>query len=134
MEGLKALPMLVLDSSNLSRTWKTLREEFMFYVELTGDPDGEQKKVSLFSYLVGRSGRELLDTLMIDMARDQWTVKDIIKEFDDHCNPTVNETGERYRFFMRNQGGSETIDNYVTELKLLTKNLRFWSIKGLTEL
>ncbi|CAI5660683.1 unnamed protein product [Oreochromis niloticus] len=129
MEGLKAPPTLLLDSSNLSRTWKTWRDEFMLYVELTMDSDGEQKKVSLFSYLVGESGRELLDTLMGDTARDQWTVKDIIEKFDNHCNPVVNETVERYRFFTRNQGASETIDSYVTELKLLTKTCNFGVIR-----
>lgn len=32
----------------------------------------DKQKVKLFSYLVGKSGRELLDTLMGDTSKDAW--------------------------------------------------------------
>lgn len=107
--------MLCLDSSNLSKTWKNWRDEFALYVDLAMADADDKQKVKLFSYLVGESGRELLDTLMGDTDKDAWKIEDIIKKFDDHCNPSVNETVERYRFFTRNQGASENIDNYVRQ-------------------
>ena len=80
----------------------------MLYVDLTVDDDDDEKtKVKLFSYLVGESGRELLDTLMGEAAKETWKIRDIVAAFDAHCNPSVNETVERYRFFSRNQGSSE---------------------------
>lgn len=95
----------------------------MLYVDLSlsSEEEDEKKKVKLFSYLVGESGRELLDTLMGDSARDAWKLDDTIEKLDAHCNPSVNETVERYRFFTRNQCVREVIDSYVTELKLLAK-------------
>lgn len=101
----------------------------MLYVELTIADDDEKKKVTLFSYLVGESGRELLDMLMGDAARDTWKLTDIIKKFDGHCNPCVNETVECYRFFTKNQSSSEAIDSYVTELKLLAKTCHFGPLR-----
>lgn len=121
MDGLRPPQTLCLDSSNLSKTWKSWRDEFELYVGLTVAEDDEKKRVRLFSYLVGESGRELLDTLMGDTAQSDWKIKDIIEKFDHYCSPTVNETVERYKFFTRNQGTSESIDGYVTELKLLAK-------------
>lgn len=86
--------------------------------------------MKLFSYLVGKSGRELLDTLMGDTATDAWKVDDVIEKFDHHCNPSINETVERYRFFTKNQGASEC-DSYVTELKLLAKICNFGTLRDL---
>ena len=132
MDGLKPPQTLCLDSGNLSRSWKTWRDEFGLYVDLTipGEEDKDaKKKVKLFCYLVGESGRELLDTLMGDEPMSAWTLEGIISKFDDHCNPSINETVERYRFFTRNQSGSETIDSYVTELKLLAKTCNFGTLR-----
>ncbi|CAM4713618.1 unnamed protein product [Leuciscus chuanchicus] len=129
MEGLKPPQTLCLDSNDLSRSWKTWKDEFMLYVELTVSDDDEKKKVTLFSYLVGESGRELMDTLMSDAARDTWRLKDIIDKFDGHCNPCVNETVERYRFFTKNQRSGESIDSYVTELRVLAKTCNFGQLR-----
>lgn len=84
-----------------------------------------RKRVKLFSYLVGESGRELIG----DTAQSDWKVKDMIEKFDNYCSPTVNETVERYKFFTRNQGFGESIDSYVTELKLLTKTCNFGTLR-----
>lgn len=129
MDGLRPPQTLCLDSSNLSKTWKSWRDEFELYIGLTVAEDDEKKKVRLFSYLVGESGRELLDTLMGDTAKSDWTIKDVIEKFGNYCNPKVNETVERYKFFTRNQGTSESIDGYVTELKLLAKTCNFGTLR-----
>ncbi|XP_057673637.1 zinc finger protein 391-like isoform X1 [Corythoichthys intestinalis] len=126
MDGLKPPQTLCFDTGSLSKTWKTWREEFLLYTDLTCD---ERKKVELFRHLVGESGRELLDKLMGEIPKDRWKIEDIIERFDDHCNPGVNETVERYRFFTRNQGVSETIDSYFTELKLLSKTCNFDTLR-----
>lgn len=49
----------------------------------------------------------------------------MIAKFDEHCNPKINETVERYRFFARNQGPNETIDKYVTDLRMLASTCNF---------
>lgn len=101
----------------------------MLYADLTVDDGDDSTKVKLFCYLVGESGRELLDTLMGETPKAEWKIKDIMDKFDAHCIPCVNETVERYRFFSRNQGSSEAIDSYVTELKVLTKTCNFGTLR-----
>ncbi|XP_072529587.1 uncharacterized protein [Salminus brasiliensis] len=129
MDRLQPPRPLCVDSDNLSRSWKSWREEFMLYVDLTVDDDDEKTTVKLFSYLVCESGGQLLDTLMGEAAKETWTIRDIVASFDAHCNPSVNETGERYGSFSRNQGSSENIDCCVTELKLLVNTCNFGPLR-----
>lgn len=83
-------------------------------MELSMPEAEETTKVKLFYYLIGETGRELCETLMSDVTAARRTVKNMIEKFDGHCNPKVNETVERYRFFMRNQAQEENIETYVT--------------------
>lgn len=53
----------------------------MLYVDVTMATEDEKKKVKLFSYLVSKSSRELLDTAMSDTDKDAWKVDDIIVFF-----------------------------------------------------
>ena len=78
-------------------------------MELSMPDAQETMKVKLFYYLIGEAGRELCETLMSDVLAARRTVKDMMEKFDGHCNPKVNETVERYRFFMRNQRQDENI-------------------------
>ena len=129
MEGLRPPQILALDSSNLAKTWKSWKEEFTLYTELTMPNAEETTKIKLFHYLIGQSGRELLDTLSADDATARVTVSALMKLFDDHCNPKLNETVERYRFFMRDQGMDETVDKYVTDLRVLASSCNFGQLK-----
>ena len=93
-------------------------------------PEAEETmKVKLFYYLIGETGRELCETLMSDVTTARRTVKNMMERFDGHCNPKVNETVERYRFFMRNQGQDENIDTYVTDLRMLSSTCNFGQIR-----
>ncbi|XP_030223386.1 ETS-related transcription factor Elf-1 isoform X1 [Gadus morhua] len=130
MDGLKPPWTLCLDSAlHFSRTWENWRDQFVLYVDSTMTTEEDMAKVKLFSCLIGESGRELLDTLMGVTAKEAWTMDDIINTFDEHYNPGANETMERYRFFSKNQGASETIDSYVTELKALARKCNFGALR-----
>lgn len=129
MEGLRPPQTLCLDAGNLARTWKAWKEEFILYLELSMPDATENVSVKLFYYLIGEAGRELCETLMSDGTSARRKLSDLITAFDEHCNPKVNETVERYRFFTRNQGQKEGIDSYVTDLKVLASTCNFGEIK-----
>lgn len=124
----KPPPTLMLDSSNLAKTWKVWKEEFQLYLDLTLTEASESTKVKLFYYLVGETGRELCE-MLVGSSTDDRTIKLLLEALDQHCNPKLNETVERYRFFMRNQGTDEGFDKYVTELKMLASTCNFGDIK-----
>ncbi|CAI5678464.1 unnamed protein product [Oreochromis niloticus] len=127
MDGLKPPAQWSMDSVNLSKAWRTWKEEFTLYTELAL-PDAEEKaRVKLFYYLIGERGRELCGTLI--GAESRVTVSELMKKIDEHCNPKVNETVERYRFFARNQAPGENIDKYVTDLRMLASTCNFGQLK-----
>lgn len=93
-------------------------------------PDAEETaKVKLFNYLLGERGRELLETLTSGDTSARRTVSAMMTQFDKHCNPQLNETVERYEFFVRDQGQDESIDRYVTDLRVLASTCNFGDIK-----
>nr|XP_054599642.1 uncharacterized protein LOC129164243 isoform X1 [Nothobranchius furzeri] len=127
MDGLKPPAQWSMDAVNLSKAWKTWKEEFTLYTELAL-PDAEEKaRVKLFYYLIGERGRELCGTLIGAEARV--AVSELMRKIDEHCNPKVNETVERYRFFARNQAPGENIDKYVRDLRLLASTCNFGQLK-----
>ena len=56
---------------------------------------------------------------------DDQKVSKITERFDDYCNPQENVTWERHVFNTRNQQPSETIDQYITDLKTKAKSCEF---------
>ncbi len=98
--GLRPPPTLCLDSTNLAKSWKTWKQEFTLYMDLTLADADEDVKLKVFSYLIGELGRELCETLIPSSSPDR-TVDRLITALDGHCSPKVNETVERYRFFIR---------------------------------
>lgn len=127
MDGLKPPSQWCMDSTNLSKSWKIWKEEFTLYLELALPEAEEKTRVKLFYYLIAEPGRELCGTLIGAQARV--TVSDLMGKMDEHCNPKVNETVERYRFFARNQTSGETIDKYVTDLRMLASTCNFGQLK-----
>ena len=90
---------------------------------MTGKP--EAFKVKLFLYLIGSDGRELNETLSFTSATKNRTLEEVVKAFNDHCDPKKNETVERYKFFTRVQEPSESIEKFITELKILANTCNF---------
>jgi len=49
--------------------------------------------------------------------------------FDKHCNLKKNETVERYKFFLRFQNPGESLEKFITDLKLLVTTCNFGDLK-----
>ncbi|XP_019740062.1 zinc finger protein 260-like [Hippocampus comes] len=129
MEGLRPPPILSLHSSNLAKTWKTWKEQFTLYVELTMPNAEEDTKCKLFHLLIGEEGRQLLSTWWSDDVSAGNTVRDVMRKFDELWNPKLNETVARYAFFTRDQATGENVDKYVTELRVLASTCNFEQLK-----
>ncbi|XP_028809432.1 uncharacterized protein K02A2.6-like isoform X2 [Denticeps clupeoides] len=117
--GLRPPANLCLDSNNLAKSWKTWKEEFMLYKDLTLADAGENVRLKVFSYLIGETGRELCETLIPSSSPDR-TVDRLIRALEEHCSPKVNETVERATELSREN--SRTIEGRVTEEVLAVKH------------
>ena len=72
--------------------------------------------------MIGRQGQDIRDTFEFELDKDCLeivTVPTLFQKFEQYCKPRKNLIVERHRFLTRNQKKSETIDQYITELKTL---------------
>ena len=119
---------LDFDSTDLSHTWKRWSEEIQLYMDLAMEGRDEKVKVKMFLYIIGSKGREIYETLHFEKARDERTLQGVMNAFEEHCNPKKNETVERYKFFTRIQEEGESIEKFVTDLKLLAATCNFGTL------
>lgn len=52
----------------------------------------------------------------------------VLAKYEKYCSPKSNLTYERHQFNIRNQNEEESIDSYVTELKILAKSCEFGTL------
>ncbi|XP_021340039.1 uncharacterized protein LOC110441256 [Mizuhopecten yessoensis] len=84
----------------------------------------EKDKCSAFLYLIGQDGRGVFNTMTFDGdTRDK--IEPLFTKFKEYCQPHENTIVWRHKFNTKVQGKGETIDQYVTELRTISKNCRF---------
>ena len=72
-------------------------------------------------YVIGQTGRDIYNAMTLqDDERDKIDI--LFTKVEQYCKPRRNVTIECYRFNSRAQGKLETVDHYVTELELISKN------------
>ena len=100
------------------------RQEMELYINLAMNKAPEKEKCSAFLYVIGRKGREIFNTWKLeDDEKDKITV--LFDKFEGYCKPKQNVTLERFTFNTRNQQETETLDQYLTALRLLSKRCQY---------
>ena len=98
------------------------------YLKLAMSGKLEKSKCEVFLYTIGQMGRDIYNTM--SFAEDETDKLDVLfTKFGTYCKPKQNITVERYRFNTRVQEASKTIDQYVTELKLIAKNCGYGELE-----
>jgi len=77
---------------------------------------------------LGSDALDIFDGFSFTNEDEQQDIDIIIAKFEEYCVGQRNETFERYNFNIRAQQEFETIDAYVTALKVLAKTCNFGSL------
>ena len=128
-------PPLSLEG-NLSENWRRWYQKFGFYLMYKSETvKKEVEKVGLLLSMIGDEALDVYGTFKFtdDVGEFSGTfehherlkLKDIVKQFEDYCNPRKMILLERFVFWHRSQGEAETIDQYVTELRKIFKNCEY---------
>ena len=105
-----------------------------FYIDATMSKKTEKEKYSFFLFSMGEAGREIFNTWVWPKVtnedgqptgEDDITIAALFKKFEDYCKPQRNLIVERHKFNTRKQNPSESIDQYVTELKTLAASCEY---------
>ena len=122
MNGIRGPGELNFESTSLSEVWAKWKRSMQYYLIATCKDKSEDERVAVFMCTIGRRGQDIRDTFEFETDKDDEdivTVRMLFQKFEQYCRPKKNLIVERHRFLTRNQEQSETIDQYVTELKTL---------------
>ncbi|CAC5359831.1 unnamed protein product [Mytilus coruscus] len=113
---------------NLSEKWKRWKQTMNLYLEVAMGEKTEKEQCRAVLYVIGLEGREIYNTFNFgENEADKLEV--LLKKFEDYCIPKKNVTVIRHRFNTRVQNPSESIDQYLTDRKLIAKNCEFEHLK-----
>lgn len=108
----------------------TLGEDFPNYLErmenlllLNGIENG--KKCSVMYALCGAELYEIIKTRIAPKKTNEITFTELTTELNKYFKPTTNIIAERFRFYSRQQKIDEIVNDYIVELKSLSKTCEF---------
>lgn len=111
--------------SSLPDRWRRWAQTMQLYLDLAFNDKAEKEKCSLFLYVIGQDGRDIYNNNLTFTEEEENKVAPLFTKFQAYCNPKQNVTMERNKFFSRLQAQSESIDQYVTELRTIARNCGF---------
>lgn len=110
-------------SENLPQTWNKWKQIFnIFMVANEKIKKSEELKIAIFLNLIGQEGIDIYNTFN---KTGNEKLEDIILLFDKYCTPRKNTVFSRFKFFTRVQHEGETIDQYLTDLKIKASACEF---------
>ena len=120
MDGLKPPKPFTFDG-NIAEKWKQWKTEFQWYLVATeSDTKTEKVRAGILLHVLGSKGREVYDTLSFEAPNDKLKYSKIVEQLEAYCIPRKNLTLQRFKFLTHRQG-AESFDEFVTELKRLSK-------------
>lgn len=117
------------ETANLSLRWTSWVNRLERYFVSTKLENDAQRVATLF-LLAGERVSEIHDTLPVELPTEAQTeheteYKKALYRLNKHFNPQKNKMVEQFKFAQTKQIGGETIDQYVTRLKVLAKYCEF---------
>ena len=94
----------------------------MFQGPLSGKT--EKTQCAFLLIWLGKKGRDIFSTFTIS-AEETDKIGAYISKFGEYFSPQSNTVFSRYLFHKRDQRDGETIDQYITELKLLARECEY---------
>ena len=125
-----ALPKVLNLEGNVAEKWRRWKQRFDIF-SLTSRLSTKDTKIQPATcfHMAGTEALEIYNTFNWESDDDKSKVDKITEKFDKYCNPRKNITWERHKFNTRNQQVGETIDQYVTDLKMKAQTSKFANLK-----
>ena len=102
-------------------------EWYLYAIKADNEPD--MRKISLFLTVAGPQAQEVYGTFTYGTDESPKTNADVMNKFIDYCMPKKNLVYERFVFNTCNQNQGQTIDSYVTELRMKAQSSEYDELK-----
>ncbi|XP_065226097.1 uncharacterized protein LOC135849531 isoform X2 [Planococcus citri] len=127
------LPSALIIDENLKENWRRFKRSFQNYLMASNlEAASENRKIAILKNVMGEEAEELLETLNVKPKTGQTTIKldDIYDALEEYCAPKTNVTYQRHLFFSRKQQSNESFDQFLTDLKKLSKHCEFGDLES----
>ena len=120
-QNLWSPPILDLSMNRYAawKTWKARWEDYTIVTELNTKAQAYQ--CSMLRYAFNEETRKIYDSLSLS-EDDRKDITKIMEAMETFSKGIINKTLERHSFNTRNQKDGEQFDDYITDLKTLSKN------------
>ncbi|XP_061710675.1 uncharacterized protein K02A2.6-like [Cydia pomonella] len=128
MEHARPPPELCLEGGPAARAeaWRRWYTQFQVFLKASGVyKETSDVQASLLVNLIGSEGYNVYLTFRFTKDENRDDLQTLVDKFNDHFGTKQNETMARFKFFSRNQESGESIDEYVTALKILAQQCEF---------
>ncbi|CAK8685409.1 unnamed protein product [Clavelina lepadiformis] len=112
-------------SGNVHENWIRFIQSFKLYMTAIGhDSKSDKAKSSLLLCVMGEEALQVYNSFKFETGQEL-KFDNVVANFEAYCCPKKNITFERYKFHTCTQKVDQSIDEYVTQLKVIAKNCEF---------
>ena len=106
-------------TGNVAQNWRDFIEQLQWFLEGTESTEkGDKVKIGIMLSYAGKEAREIYKTLSWTTGADANKFTKVCEAFQNYCSPRKNIIYERYTFWSLQQDEGESIDAYLTRLKV----------------
>ena len=116
-----------IEAHDAETQWKHWKKSWEYYV-CASELDEKKPKVQVATLLtiMGEDCRRIFETFNID--QEDINTQKVLDKFNERIEPQNSTIFERCLFQRRDQETAETLTNYITELRILSKKCEFENI------
>ena len=114
---------LSVDRFAAFHTWKEKWQDYVLLSDLATKDNSYQG--AMLRYTFSSETRNIYESFNLSNVEKNDPAAIIIAKVEEFARGIVNETLERHKFFKRLQEEGECFDDFLTEVKLLSKNCNF---------
>ena len=92
------------------------------------DKEEEARQVATLLAVIGKQVNKVFRTFTWSSPDDAKKIAAVVSKFEEYCIPRENTIYKRFLFFTRDQRESETVDQYLMELRQIAANCDFESV------
>jgi len=130
MSSLLPVPeKLNLKSGCKKKNWQLFHQAWQNYevaTKLSIKPNAQ--RLATLLTVIGQDALEVYNTFDFTEANNVRDIETVLSKFKAYCSPETNVTYERFVFLSRKQKSTESIDEFITDLKNLSSNCEFGAI------
>ena len=121
--------ILELNDGSLASKWRIWVAAWKNYTLSTKlDKEEKARQVATLLVVIGKEANKVFRVFTFSSLDDAKKIEPVLRKFEEYCIHRGNTIYERFLFFTRDQSESETIGQYLTEIRQIAANCDFQSI------